>query len=88
MAKKQILKLTMESMDGKITEKEVYQVMLHLPTGKQAGPNRIPNAVYKYLAAFFAPKLAQVVNEATRKGHLPRHFLEGDILMFTVMFDH
>jgi hypothetical protein len=24
MAKKQILKLTMESMDGKITEKEVY----------------------------------------------------------------
>ena len=81
MAKKQILKLTMESMDGKITEKEVYQVMLRLPTGKQAGPNRIPNAVYKYLAAFFAPKLAQVVNEATRKGPLPRHFLEGDISM-------
>jgi hypothetical protein len=81
MAKKQILKLTMESIDGKITETEVYKVMMNLPTGKQAGPNRIPNAVYKYLAAFFAPKLAQVVNESSRKGSLPRHFLEGDISM-------
>ena len=68
-------------MDGKMTETEVYKVMINLPTGEQAGPNRIPNAVYKYLAAFFAPKLAQVVNESTRKGRLPSHFLEGDISM-------
>ena len=81
MAKKQILKLTMESIDGKVTEAEVYKVMVNLPTGKQAGPNRIPNAVYKYLAAFFAPKLSQVLNESSRKGSLPRHFLEGDISM-------
>ena len=71
----------MESVDNKMTEKEVYKVMVDLPTGKQAGPNRVPNAVYKCLAAFFAPKLAQVVNESTRKGRLPAHFLEGDISM-------
>ena len=28
-----------------------------LPTGKQAGPDRIPNEVYKYLSTVFAPKL-------------------------------
>ena len=81
MSKKRILKLSQESMDRAIMEEETTLVMEGLPTGKQAGPNRIPNEVYKYLPSFFAPKLTQVINEATRKGKLPKHFLEGDISM-------
>ena len=54
--------------------------MDRLPLGKQAGPNRIPNAVYRCLSLHFAPKLAQVIREAiTGQGKLPKHFLEGDI---------
>ena len=39
----------MNAMDKKVTENEVYAVMQYLPTGKQAGPSRIPNPAYKYL---------------------------------------
>ena len=66
-------------LDAPISENEVLDVMENLPIGKQAGPNRVPNAVYKYMANFFAPKLARVLNEALVKGQLPKHFLEGDI---------
>ena len=55
--------------------------MENLPTGKQAGPNRVPNAVYKYMSAAFAPKLTEIHNESTAIGKLPGHFLEGDISM-------
>ena len=53
--------------------------MENLPTGKQPGPNRIPNAVYKYLSKRLAPMLAAVLNHALVTGKLPDHFLEGDI---------
>ena len=33
------------------------------------------------VAAFFAPKLAQVANVSAKKGRLPAHFLDGDISM-------
>ena len=55
--------------------------MENLPTGKQAGPNRVPNAVYKYMSAAFAPKLTEILNDSTAVGKLPGHFLEGDISM-------
>ena len=55
--------------------------MEKLPTNKQAGPNRIPNEVYKYLPNIFAPPLTKVINESLKKGSLPKHFLEGDISM-------
>ena len=71
----------MQAMDEKVTEKEVYAVMQRLPTRKQAGPNRIPNAAYKYLPTFFAPKPTKVKKESSRNGKLPRHFLGGDISM-------
>ena len=52
-----------------------------LPTGKQAGPNRIPNAVYRCLSAHFAPKLACVLREAINGAPLPPSMLEGDITL-------
>ena len=55
--------------------------MENLPLGKQAGPNRIPNAVYRFMSSTFAPKLTKVLNDTIRKGKLPNHFLEGDIAM-------
>ena len=36
-------------LDEDITEQEVLDTMENLPIGKSAGPNRIPNAMYRYL---------------------------------------
>ena len=55
--------------------------MEKLPANKQAGPNRIPNEVYKYLPKVFALPLTKVINESLKRGRLPKHFLEGDISM-------
>ena len=77
--KNKILACSAERMNRDITKKEVAEVMENLPIGKQAGPNRIPNAVFKYMSKHFAPKLANVLNESASKGKLPPHFLQGDI---------
>ena len=80
LSKKAIYKASADALDTVIEDEEVRSVMDRLPLGKQAGPNRIPNAVYRCLSLHFAPKLAQVIREAiTGKGKLPKHFLEGDI---------
>ena len=73
-----------EMLDANIEDEEVREIMDQLPLGKQAGPNRIPNAVFRCLSLHFAPRLATVLREAiSGKGKLPKHFLEGDI---TVLF--
>ena len=66
-------------MSRDISKKEVSAVMENLPIGKQPGPNRIPNAVFKYMSNHFAPKLTNVLNEAASNGKLPQHFLKGDV---------
>ena len=51
-----------------------------LPLGKQAGPNRIPNGLYRSMSTFFAPLLAPILRDVVSgKGKLPAHMLEGDI---------
>ena len=77
--KKSILAEAAQRLDEEIALKEVSSVMENLPLGKQAGPNRIPNAVYKYMSSIFAPGLTRVLNEAARDKKLPKTFLEGDI---------
>ena len=79
LGKKKILKHSRQKLEKNITLEEVTKVMENLPTGKQPGPNRIPNAVYKYLSKRLAPMLAAVLNHALVTGKLPDHFLEGDI---------
>ena len=79
LSKKNILKASRQQLEKNITQEEVIRVMENLPTGKQPGPNRIPNAVYKCLSKKLAPMLAVVLNHALVTGKLPEHFLEGDI---------
>jgi hypothetical protein len=64
----------------------VCKTMERLPRGKQAGPNRIPNEMYKVMPVVFAKEFAALVNESIKakrikKGQLPKSFLEGDISM-------
>ena len=66
-----IFQSTADHLDRPFTEKEVRSVMENLPLGKQAGPNRVPNGVYKVMANIFVPKFTQLLNEST-KPVLPR----------------
>ena len=68
-----------EEMDEPISEDEIYDVMETLPLGKQAGPDRIPNIVFRMLPKLLAPKLCRLLESALRKGKLPDSFLKGDI---------
>ena len=81
LAKTKILEASASKLDEDMTVEEVLETMENLPVGKQAGPNRVPNAVFKYMSHFFAPKLCKVLNDSTRRGVLPKHFLQGDISM-------
>ena len=40
--------------------------MLTLPLGKQAGPDRIPNVVFKFLPKLLAPKLGELLRRGDR----------------------
>ena len=44
-----------------------------------AGPNKIPNAVYRNLAIYFAPKFRDLMNEIVATGKMPAHMLQGDV---------
>ena len=61
MGTTQITKAARKQLDKPITDQELQDVMEALPTGKQAGPDRIPNEVYKYMSSFFAPKLGALI---------------------------
>ena len=77
-----IYQATADHLDRPFTEKEVRSVMENLPLGKQAGPNRVPNGVYKVMANIFVPKFTQLLNESTKPGgQLPPSMLEGDICL-------
>ena len=55
-----------------------------LPLGKQAGPNRIPNGLYRSMSTFFAPLLAPILRDVVSgKGKLPAHILRATSLFFT-----
>ena len=81
MKKQQVLPHSALQLDRPISKGEIQKVMDKLPLGKQAGPNRIPNGVYRVLSKFFAPLLHKVFKEARRKGQLPTSMLEGDITL-------
>ena len=79
LRKKQLLPDTKAALETDYTVKEIQAVMEHLPLGKSAGPNRVPNAVYRYLSAAFAPKFLKMINEAITRQSLPDHMMEGEI---------
>ena len=53
--------------------------MESLPLGKQAGPDRIPNGIFKCMSHVFAKKYLAMLEEAIANGELPRGMLQGDI---------
>ena len=72
------------NLDTDVEDEEVAEIMDSLPLGKQPGPNRIPNAVFRCLSSAFAPKLAAVIRAVLNgTGKMPKHMMEGDI---TVMY--
>jgi hypothetical protein len=79
MGTTQITKAARKQLDKPITDQELQDVMEALPTGKQAGPDRIPNEVYKYMSSFFAPKLGALIRRSITKGQLPEEMRKGDI---------
>ena len=81
LRKRRILKGAREDMDKKIGRKELQDVMEGLPLGKQAGPDRIPNAVFKMLPTFFATKVEKLIAEIVKKGEMPDYMLRGEISM-------
>ena len=81
MEGQQILKESANELELPIDILEIRDIMDRLPIGKQAGPNRIPNGVYRVLSRFFAPYLAKVFKEARKVKRLPSSMLEGDITL-------
>ena len=79
MRKRKITSASRDALELPITDGEVQGVMERLPTGKQPGPDRIPNAVYKYMSTFFAPKLGAMLRHAAARGKLPDTLRKGDI---------
>ena len=65
------MKASKLKLDEDVTVEEVQHIMENVPVGKSAGPDRVPNAVFKYLAKHLAPFLTRVINEAMGGGKLP-----------------
>ena len=79
LKRKPILLKSRKELEKPITKREVREVMEGLTVGKSAGPDRLPNALYKYMANTFADKLTAVLREAGRRKQLPKSMMEGDI---------
>lgn len=79
IGKDQITSVARKQLDKPISDQEIQEVMEALPTGKQAGPDRIPNEVYKYLSAVFAPKLGALIRRSITRKTLPEEMRKGAI---------
>ena len=56
---------------------ELIHTMVHLPEGKSAGPDRIPNEFYKHFSSVLAPTLLRILNEGRQNGSFFEGFNEG-----------
>ena len=81
LSKNKLLKSARDMLDAPMGKKEAAATMEHLPEGKQPGPNRLPNEVYKRLSSVLAGPFSEMINESRTSKRLPSHFLEGDISM-------
>ena len=74
-----VLPPTAEKCGAEITEKETTSTCNKLPTGKSAGPDRIPNKFYKVFSKTVSPIIAQVFNESHKARAFPEGFSAGII---------
>ena len=72
-----VLHPTDERCGAPITIEEVLEICNSLPTGKSAGPDRIPNKFYKVFSKFLAPILTELFNECHVTGSFPDDFAAG-----------
>ena len=77
LRERRIQQASADELERPIEDEEVQAVMEHLPLGKQAGPNRVPNAVYRCLSKAFARKLAAILRAAVGGGALPDYASTG-----------
>ena len=77
--RRRISKKTKETLETPLRIEEIVEVMENLPLGKQAGPDRIPNGIFKCMATVWAPRLHCLLTEAIAKGSMPTILLEGEI---------
>jgi hypothetical protein len=68
MSDRKVNQPSVDIMEAEITDAEVLRTIEHLPLGKSAGPNRIPNGVYKHLSSYYAPTAKRAHSLAIRKG--------------------
>ena len=64
-----------------ITQIEIEQTCVNLPTEKSPGPDRIPNEFYKVFAKLLSPLLARFYNDARRSKKLPKGFNDGIVVI-------
>ena len=72
-----VLPPTAKECGADITVDETAEVLADLPTGKSAGPDRLPNRLYKTQSAQLARIMTEVFNESRRNGALPPTCIEG-----------
>ena len=77
--KRRISKITKDTLDTPLTMDEITEVMENLPLGKQAGPDRIPNGIFKCMSTLFAPRLYDLLTEAIENEKMPDILMEGEI---------
>ena len=70
-------KCTSDEIGADITIDEVEKVASHLPAGKSAGPDRLPNEFFSAFSQLLAPLLASSFNEMRSAGALAPGFNDG-----------
>ena len=78
---KRVNKSTSDICGQTITDTEIVAIMRDLPTGKSAGPDRIPNMFYKTFAGRLAPMLARLFNHGRDTKKFPADFTEGIVTL-------
>jgi len=68
---------TADKVGADITTEEVEKISSHLPLGKSAGPDRIPNAYWKTFSKQLAPLLTACYNQSRNSGIFPQGFSDG-----------
>ena len=76
---RRISKKTKTMLDSPLLLEEVFEVMENLPLGKQAGPDRIPNGIFKCMSNIWAPRLLALLEEAIANERMPASLMKGEI---------
>lgn len=60
--------------DGEVIYEELDNILKHLPTGKAAGPDKIPSILLKNCRTSLSPLLSKLFTACIEQGHHPKPF--------------